>query len=94
MEFINPRDNELFDFGYSIINFGKYRLFNYLSVYSIDSKYLYSLLKSKIYTKKDILSDFLELLEFRESELYNQIDDDDDEITISIDSNDESDDDD
>ena len=90
MELIKVEDQELHDFGYSIINFGKYRLFNYLSVYSIDSKYLYSLLKSKIYTKKDILGDFLELLEYRESELY---DESDDEITISIDSNDESDDD-
>ena len=94
MDLIKPEDKEIYDFSYSIINFGKYRLFNYLSVYSIDSKYLYSLLKSEIYTKKDILSDFLELLEIRESELYNQIDDESDEITISIDSNDESDDDD
>ena len=52
MELIKVEDQELHDFGYSIINFGKYRLFNYLSIYSIDSKYLYSLLKSKIYTKK------------------------------------------
>jgi hypothetical protein len=52
MDLIKPEDKEIYDFAYSIINFGKYRLFNYLSVYSIDSKYLYSLLKSKIYTKK------------------------------------------
>ena len=64
--------------------------------------YLFILLIQNIYIvywkvkfiEKNILSDFLQLLEFRESELYNQIDDDDDEITISIDSNDESDDDD
>ena len=88
MDLIKPED-ELYDYGYSIIKFGKYRLFNYISVYAIDSGYLYKLLKSPIYTQKDILSDFLELLEYRESELYDQIDDDE---SVSIDSNDESDD--
>ena len=90
---MDPEDGYLYDFAHKKISFGKYRLYNYITVYRLDPLYLYSLLKSKIYTKKDILSDFLELLEIRESELYNQIDDDDDEITISIDSNDESDDD-
>ena len=88
MDLIKPED-ELYDYAYSIIKFGKYRLFNYISVYAIDSGYLYKLLKSPIYTQKDILSDFLELLEYRESELYDQIDDDE---SVSIDSNDESDD--
>ena len=58
MDLIKPEDKEIYDFAYSVINVGKYRLFNYLSVYSIDSKYLYSLLKSKIYRKKYIIRFF------------------------------------
>ena len=90
MDLIKHDDNELYDFAHSKIQFGKYRLFSYISVYAIDSGYLYKLLRSNTYIKKNILSDFLELLEYRESKLY----DESDEMTVSIDSDDESDDDD
>ena len=90
MDLIKPDDNELYDFGNSKIKFGTYRLFSYISVYILDKEYLYKLLRSPTYIQKDILSDFLELLEYRESELYDEIDD---EMTVSIDSDDESDDD-
>ena len=89
MDLIKPDDAELYDFGNSKIQFGKYRLFSYISVYILDKEYLYKLLRSPTYIQKDILSDFLELLEYRES-LY----DESDEMTVSIDSDDESDDDD
>ena len=90
MDLIKPDDNEIFDFAYSKIKFGTYRLFSYISVYILDKEYLYKLLRSPTYIQKDILSDFLELLEYRESKLY---DESDDEMTVSIDSDDESDDD-
>ena len=82
MDLIKPDDNE-FDFAHSKIKFGTYRLFSYISVYILDKEYLYKLLRSPTYIQKDILSDFLELLEYRES-LY----DDSDEMTVSIDDDD------
>ena len=85
-------DGILYDFGNKQLKFGKYRLFTFLSVYSIDKSYLYRLITKSWFLQRDILGEFLECLEYKENEKdeweYNNISSNDD--NDSDDENDEN----
>ena len=87
---MDPEDGYLYDFAHKKISFGKYRLYNYITVYRLDPLYLYKLCKKEFYNHKCDLLEFLEYMEYKGKETEEN--DESDDLTVSID--DDSDDDD
>ena len=87
---MDPEDSSyLYDFAYKKISFGKYRLYDYITVYRLDPLYLYKLCKKEFYNHK---CDLLEFLEYMEEQ--NNDDDNESDLTESIEDNYSDDDDD
>ena len=86
---MDPENGYLYDFGRKKISFGKYRLYDYITVYRLDPLYLYILCKKEFYNHK---YDLLEFLEYMEEQ--NNDDDNESDLTESIEDNYSDDDDD